>query len=806
MSFKKFLSIFICSLTALTAIISFDLSAGADIALAAAFSAPKISAANASASSVKLSWKKVKSAKKYVVYRSTNKSKGFKAVKTLKSSKLSYTDKKLKLSKTYYYKVKAVNGNKSKISKAVKITCKPAAVKNISYSQSSCGEIALYYGKSSGASGYEIKYSGSKNGSYSLLKRTSELSVKQLIGIDNTVYYKIRAYKLSKGKRVYSSYSKVFSATAAGHNYAITSKIEPTCKTTGSIIYTCTICSDTYVEPQSEIGSHSYTSTVTEPTCTAQGYTVHTCTICGISYTDSYTPATGEHKYGSYTVEKEPTCGEIGIKTAVCTVCSAKKTEEMEATGEHKYSQYEVTAPASCTEDGLQTASCQVCGKIKTKVIDKTGHDFSVSEPIIEATCTESGKTKLSCSYCGEEKIAEAPALGHDYQATTIESNEPKDVEQCTRCNDIKLHTLSSDYDIKLENGKAKVQCESCGQWFSPEGYISHDLSTTDYTVSESNKLQAKCTTCGEYIDTDTYTVDISSLTDFELGGVAKYESEKHKLTLISSGIVRKFDISGTAESLTISVDATDASIDTDIKLNSVSITNNDNTLADDCIRINDKTPSDDGAIDAATGLATDKLPSASITAKNGTANVLKITAESGNAIESEAKLELKGQGSLTASAVKTAISCAAKLEIKNLTLDISSSQNRGIDMKKDELYDANGNVAQEKEYFNIEFAANATVTINAYDDGIRCKNITFNAINTTENPDDIGSVVTVTSQTGDAIQLEGKKGISMQSGTMTLNGFKTDINAKKVPASGIVVEAGATLNYDEAKTVLKSA
>ena len=57
---------------------------------------------------VKVKWSKVSGASGYVVYRSTNKTSGFKAVKTIKKGKtVSFTNKKLKSKKTYYYKVKA---------------------------------------------------------------------------------------------------------------------------------------------------------------------------------------------------------------------------------------------------------------------------------------------------------------------------------------------------------------------------------------------------------------------------------------------------------------------------------------------------------------------------------------------------------------------------------------------------------------------------------------------------------------------------------------------------------------------------
>lgn len=57
---------------------------------------------------VKISWKKISGASGYVVYQSTKKSSGFKAVKTVKgNSTVKYTTAKLKKGKTYYFKVKA---------------------------------------------------------------------------------------------------------------------------------------------------------------------------------------------------------------------------------------------------------------------------------------------------------------------------------------------------------------------------------------------------------------------------------------------------------------------------------------------------------------------------------------------------------------------------------------------------------------------------------------------------------------------------------------------------------------------------
>ena len=60
-------------------------------------------------SKVKLTWKKVKGADGYEIYRATSKKGKYQKIKTLKKGTIvSYTDGKAKKGKTYYYKVRAV--------------------------------------------------------------------------------------------------------------------------------------------------------------------------------------------------------------------------------------------------------------------------------------------------------------------------------------------------------------------------------------------------------------------------------------------------------------------------------------------------------------------------------------------------------------------------------------------------------------------------------------------------------------------------------------------------------------------------
>ncbi len=88
-----------------------------------------------SETSINVSWKKAKHAKKYQVYRATKKKGKYKRVATTKQ--LTYTNKNLKDGKKYYYKVRAVNGKKKgKFSKV-----KSAKAKYVAPAPAPAGEV-----------------------------------------------------------------------------------------------------------------------------------------------------------------------------------------------------------------------------------------------------------------------------------------------------------------------------------------------------------------------------------------------------------------------------------------------------------------------------------------------------------------------------------------------------------------------------------------------------------------------------------------------------------------------------------------
>lgn len=77
--------------------------------------APTVTKVSASANAVKLTWKKVKGASGYIVYRSSSENGKYKKIaKVKKASATSYRNTNLSSSKTYYYKVKAYRTVKKK--------------------------------------------------------------------------------------------------------------------------------------------------------------------------------------------------------------------------------------------------------------------------------------------------------------------------------------------------------------------------------------------------------------------------------------------------------------------------------------------------------------------------------------------------------------------------------------------------------------------------------------------------------------------------------------------------------------------
>jgi len=154
---------------------------------------------NSSATSLKISWSKVKNASGYEIYRAASKSGTYKKIKTITSgTATSYTNVKLTNNKTYYYKIRAyktVSGNKKYGSYCSILSKKVALAKTtLTAVAKSKTSIKLSWTKVSGATKYEIYRATSKNGTYKKVATVKTLSyTNKKLKSNKTYYYKVKA-------------------------------------------------------------------------------------------------------------------------------------------------------------------------------------------------------------------------------------------------------------------------------------------------------------------------------------------------------------------------------------------------------------------------------------------------------------------------------------------------------------------------------------------------------------------------------------------------------------------------------------
>ncbi len=175
-----------------------------------------VKAASATTSSISVNWNAADNVTGYIVYRSTNKTSGYKKIATTITN--SYTDKGLKKGATYYYKVRAYvkTGNTTLQSSSssydgAKVTSPTPATVSAKKAKAKVAKIS--WGKSIGAEGYQVCMASSKNGTYKVVKTITSGSTtsfsKSGLTAGKTYYFKVRSYITVNGKKVYSDFTKI---------------------------------------------------------------------------------------------------------------------------------------------------------------------------------------------------------------------------------------------------------------------------------------------------------------------------------------------------------------------------------------------------------------------------------------------------------------------------------------------------------------------------------------------------------------------------------------------------------------------
>ena len=158
-----------------------------------------------------IKWTAVSGASKYYVYRSGSKNGTYTLLGTTTAT--NYTDNKANAGYTYYYKVKAVSkvssGANSYYSVVIGATCH-CARPSVKITTSN-GSPRLTWNAVTGASQYEVYRATSKNGSYTKMFTTSNLSYTNTSAKAGTTYY----YKVKAVSKVKSTANSAFSTVVS---------------------------------------------------------------------------------------------------------------------------------------------------------------------------------------------------------------------------------------------------------------------------------------------------------------------------------------------------------------------------------------------------------------------------------------------------------------------------------------------------------------------------------------------------------------------------------------------------------------
>lgn len=197
--------------------------------------APQFSkAVRSGVTAIKLTWNKDSKASGYGVYRQQAGDDTWKKIKTItKNSTVTYLDQSVKCGVTYSYQIRAfrtvndtrVWGTKSKILSA---NTTPDAPELSSLTATGLNKASAQWSKAKGATHYQLQKKQLPNGSYSTVTNTKNLKYTiSGLAAGTTYRYRVRAYVVVDGKKVYGAWSNTKRYTNYQYKYYLNKKMIP---------------------------------------------------------------------------------------------------------------------------------------------------------------------------------------------------------------------------------------------------------------------------------------------------------------------------------------------------------------------------------------------------------------------------------------------------------------------------------------------------------------------------------------------------------------------------------------------------
>ena len=165
--------------------------------------------ASSGGASVTLGWNKVPGATAYQVYRATSAGGKYSLLGTTKGSV--YTNTSLTKGQRYYYKVRAYKKKKGKkygwFTAPVEGMTAPVTAGGFNAVMAADGTVTCSWSGVMGANGYELQRASAADGAFVTVAETTATSLTDKLTVSGQYYYRVRAFAIVNGQRVYGGFS-----------------------------------------------------------------------------------------------------------------------------------------------------------------------------------------------------------------------------------------------------------------------------------------------------------------------------------------------------------------------------------------------------------------------------------------------------------------------------------------------------------------------------------------------------------------------------------------------------------------------
>ncbi|MBE6045141.1 MAG: CHAP domain-containing protein [Clostridiales bacterium] len=269
-------------------------------------------------SSVTLKWNGYDLASGYEVYKASSKNGTYKKVKSLAKNTGKITG--LKNKQTSYYKVRAYFKNASgtysyskysSVIAATPIKFTEGKIGGYKVSGKTYDSVSFVWNSYPEAAGYQIYRAYSKNGSYKKIKSVTKTSFKKSgLTTNKTCYYKVRAYKKSGSKTIYTKFTSAVAGTPALSTPAVS---VVSSKTGISVKWNAVSGASGYevYRSPSKGGSYNKVKTTTGTTFSNESVTINKEYYYKVR---AYRTIDGNKKYGSFSGP------QLGVKASISKV------------------------------------------------------------------------------------------------------------------------------------------------------------------------------------------------------------------------------------------------------------------------------------------------------------------------------------------------------------------------------------------------------------------------------------------------------------------------------------------------------